>query len=244
MLPKYALICTLLVSTINAADPPRDLARRIAERESASEQERAQYLYKQTLAIEEFDKRNAKAGEYTERREVVFLASGERTERITQKAVDRLVRLKLTPEDFRDIQEIQPLLLTRDRLWLYQTEPRGEETVDGIPCWVLAVKPRQLLDGQRLFEGLLWAAQTDFSIIRSHGKAVPQLLSKKEENLFPLFTTIRHRMDSGHWFPRITFADDTLPFRSGPLRIRMKIEFLQYQRFGVESSVQFGAIKP
>lgn len=248
MLLKYALIpavfCTSLVSPILAADPPRDLAKRIAERETESEAVRAQYMYKQQLLIEEFDKRNVRAGDYSEQREVIFSPAGERTEKVTQKAADRLVRLKLTPEDFRDIQEIQPLLLTKERLWLYQTQPRGEETVDGVPCWVLEVKPRQILDGQRLFEGLLWASQADFSVVRSEGRAVPQILSKKEENLFPRFTTIRHQAEGGYWFPRITFADDTLPFRSGPLRLRMKLEFSQYQRFGAESTIRFEAPKP
>lgn len=239
-----ALFFTFLVSPIIAADPPRDLAKRIAERETQSEAVRAQYLYKQTLLIEEFDKRNTISGNYAEQREVIFLPSGERSERVTKPAVDHLVRLKLTPEDFRDIREIQPLLLTKDRLWLYQTQPRGEEIIDGIPCWVLEVKPRQLLDGQRLFEGLLWATQTDFSVIRSQGRAVPQLLSKKEENLFPLFTTIRHLVEGGYWFPHVTLADDVLPFRSGPLRLRMKVDFSAYQRFGAESFVQFDTNKP
>ena len=239
-----ALFFTLLVSPITAADPPRDLAKRIAERESQSEAVRAQYMYKQNLLIEEFDKRNAKSGDYSEQREVIFLPTGERSERVTKTAADHLVRLKLTPEDFRDIREIQPLLLTKDRLWLYQTQPRGEEVIDGVPCWVLEVKPRQLLDGQRLFEGLLWATQSDFSVVRSQGRAVPQLLSKKEENLFPLFTTFRHLYEGGYWFPHITLADDTLPFRSGPLRLRMKLEFSNYQRFGAESTVQFDTKKP
>jgi hypothetical protein len=248
MLLKYALIpavfCTSLVSPILASDPPRDLAKRIAERETQSEAVRAQYMYRQQLLIEEFDKRNVRAGDYSEQREVIFSPAGERTEKVTQKATDRLVRLKLTPEDFRDIQEIQPLLLTKERLWLYQTQPRGEETVEGVPCWVLEVKPRQILDGQRLFEGLLWASQADFSVVRSEGRAVPQILSKKDENLFPRFTTIRHQQEGGYWFPRITFADDTLPFRSGPLRLRMKLEFSQYQRFGAESTIRFEAPKP
>ena len=239
-----ALFFTFLVSPIIAADPPRDLARRIAERETQSEAVRAQYMYKQKLLIEEFDKRNTKSGDYSEQREVIFLPSGERSERVTKPAVDHLIRLKLTPEDFRDIREIQPLLLTKDRLWLYQTQPRGEEIIDGIPCWVLEVKPRQLLDGQRLFEGLLWATQSDFSVVRSQGRAVPQLLSKKEENLFPLFTTVRHLSDTGHWFPHITLADDVLPFRTGPLRLRMKLEFSNYQRFGADSTVQFDTNKP
>jgi hypothetical protein len=185
-----------------------------------------------------------KSGEFRETREVIFTASGGRQERVAGKPFSSLSRLILTEEDFRDLREIQPLLLTRERLWLYSTSYRGEETVQGIPCWVLEVKPRQILDGQRLFEGLLWIAQEDFSVVQSEGRAVPEILGTKKENLFPRFRTIRHRTPEGYWFPVLTVADDTLPFRNGPLRLRMRIEYLNYKKFGAESVIRFDQPPP
>ena len=41
------------------------------------------------------------------------------------------------------------------------------------------------------------------------------------------------------WFPDKTVADDVLPFRNGPLRLRMRIEYSQYKRFGSETKVTF-----
>jgi hypothetical protein len=67
------------------------------------------------------------------------------------------------------------------------------------------------------------------------GQAVPQILTTKTENLFPRFTTIRKPVDGKHWFPAYTYADDTLPFRSGPQRIRLRIAYSNYRRFGAES---------
>ena len=54
-----------------AAEPPPDLARRVAEREGISEAERSRYTYKQWLTVEEFDRRGNKGGIYQERREIV-----------------------------------------------------------------------------------------------------------------------------------------------------------------------------
>ena len=51
-----------------------------------------------------------------------------------------MLHLVLTPEDFADIREIQPVVLTEDRLWNYETTFRGDETVDGVDCWVLQVR--------------------------------------------------------------------------------------------------------
>ena len=196
------------------------------------------------MLIEEIGSKGGKAGEFRETREVMFSDKGERSEKVTGKAVSTLVRLILTEEDFRDLREIQPLLLTRERLWLYSTVYRGEETVQKTLCWVLEVKPRQILDGQRLFQGLLWIAQSDFSVVQSEGQAVPEILGTKRENLFPRFRTVRRRMPDGYWFPVLTVADDTLPFRGGPLRLRMRVEYANYQKFGSGSVIRFEEKNP
>lgn len=221
-----------------AADPPTDLARRVARREADSEKQRANYTYRQTVTVQEYSERGRPAGEYREIREVIFSPTGERTEQLAGRPTDTLKRLKLTEEDFADVREIQPLLLTADRLFLYETQYKGEETIDGVACWVLQVRPRQILYGQRLFEGLFWVDQRDFSIIRSEGKAVPQVRSTVpgKENLFPYFTTIRQKIGE-FWFPIHTQGDDTLNFSSGPLRVKLTIRYLDYKRFGAESTI-------
>lgn len=237
--------CIVLVSAIAlAGEPPPGLARKAAERETASEAARSQYLYKQNVLIEEIGPKGLKAGEYRESREVIFSPSGERTEKVIGKPYSALGRLILTEEDFRDLREIQPLLLTKERLWLYSTVYRGEETVQKTPCWILEVKPRQILDGQRLFSGLLWIAQSDFSVVQSEGQAVPEILGTKQENLFPRFRTIRHPTPDGYWFPVLTLADDTLPFRNGALRLRMRVEYANYQKFGSDSVIKFDPVPP
>jgi hypothetical protein len=221
-----------------AAEPPLDIAKRVAEHETASEAERANYTYQQTVVFEEFKRNGRKGGEYRETREVIFSPTGERTERTVGRPLNTLELIRLTEEDFSDMRDIQPLLLTKDRLFLYQVRPKGEEKLDGVDCWVLQVQPRQILDGQRLFEGLFWVDKRDHSIVRSQGKAVPQLLSSGagKDNLFPAFTTVREKVGD-FWFPMHTHADDVLPFASGPMRVRLTIRYLHYQKFGAESKV-------
>ena len=215
-----------------AADPPSDLARRAAERDTATEAERAHYTYRQTVVLSDY------TGEYREMRDIIFSPGGERTEVAIGKPANNLRRLILTEEDFRDIREVQPMLLTRDTLWLYDSTFRGEETIEGIDCWQLEIRPRQILQGQRMFDGTLWIDQQDFSIVRSEGKAVPEIVRLKQENLFPRFTTIREKT-GGFWFPSKTLADDTLQFRSGPVRIRMRIEYSNYRRFEADSKIEY-----
>ena len=221
-------------------EPPRDLAKRVAARESETEEVRSHYTYRQSVRVEDFNPKGGKAGEYGEVRDILFSPEGKRIEQEVKKPWNRLTRIIMTPEDFRDIREVHPMLLTKDTLFIYETKYRGEETADGVACWLLQVRPRQILEGQRLFDGTLWVDQRDFSIIRSEGQAVPQILSTKTENLFPRFTTIRMQVDGKYWFPGKTFGDDRLPFKSGPERLRVIIDYANYMRFSAESTIRFG----
>jgi hypothetical protein len=216
---------------------PADLARRVAQTETEAVAARGHYTFRQEVRIEDLDPKGG--GQYKEIRDILFTPAGERTEEFVGSPSNQLKRLRLTEEDFRDIREVQPFLFTTDLLWLYRTKPRGEETVDGVDCWVLEVSPKQVLDGQRLFEGMFWVDKSDYTVVRSSGVAVPQVYRKSAENLFPRFTTFRERVDGKHRFPVHTFADDTLAFSTGALRMRMNIRYSNYKRFGASSTITF-----
>jgi hypothetical protein len=232
-----------LSAPLLAKDPPPDLAKRVAHRESETAEERRQYAYTQSVRLQELDGRGIETGEYREVREVIFSPTGDRTERFAGQPVSRLKNLVMTDEDFADIRNIQPFIMTEDQLWIYQVQYKGEEPVvfngkDGRNCWVLSIRPRRILSGQRLFDGLLWIGEDDFSVVRSEGKAVPEIITSKQENLFPHFTTIRKPVN-GFWFPAVTAADDTLYFRSAPIREKLVIRYNDYRKFGSDTIVTF-----
>ena len=221
---------------MKAQEPPSNLARLVAHRETETQAERNEYTYRQVVTLEELDDHGTARGRYRETRDVIFSPQHDRTEQLIGRAENSLKNLILTDEDFADIRNIQPLVLTDDRLWNYETRFRGEETVDGMDCWVLQVRPRQILQGQRLFDGMVWVDKKEYNIVRMEGQAVPEIRTMKSENLFPRFTTIRKPIDGKHWFPVLTYADDTLHFRNGPQRERLRINYSEYKRFGVEST--------
>jgi hypothetical protein len=226
----------LFAPPARAQEPPASLAKLAARRETETEAERNQYMYRQTVTIDELDGHGAARGTYREVRDIIFSPQHERTEEAIGRVENRLKYLLLSDEDFRDIREIQPLVLTEDRLWNYETKFRGEETMDGVDCWVLQVKPRQILEGQRFFDGMIWVDKKEYNMVRLEGQAVPQIRTTKTENLFPRFTTIRQPVDGRHWFPVYTYADDTLQFRTGGQRIRLRIAYGNYRRFGAVST--------
>jgi hypothetical protein len=222
-----------------AEDPPANLTRLIAARETETAQAQSNYTYRQTVTLDELNQSGFAQGTYREVRDIIFSPAEERSEQMVGKPYATLTHLKLTEEDFRDMREIQPFLLTKDQTFLYETQFRGEEMMDGVDCFVVQIRPRQILDGQRLFDGMLWVSKKDYSVIRSEGQAVPQIHTLKSENLFPHFTTLRQKVEGDYWFPVMTYGDDTLYFRGGAQRVRLTIRYSEYHRFGSDSKITF-----
>jgi hypothetical protein len=98
---------------------------------------------------------------------------------------------------------------------------------------VFDISPKEIEDGERYFEGRLWVDDLDLQIVKTYGKAVPDLVKDGQENLFPRFETYRQQIDD-FWFPTYTRAVDTLNFRSGPVRIRQVIRYEDYKQFGAD----------
>jgi hypothetical protein len=245
--PTYLiqLVCLSLAGTaLWAQEPGPNLIREIAAKESEFKAARDQYTYRQTILFEELDSRGAQVGSYREVRDITFSPQKERTEVLVGRPRMSLKRLQLTEEDFRDVREIKPFVLTTEDLRYYQIRFQGVESMDGVECFVFRLKPRQILEGQRLFDGKIWVSRKDQQIVRAEGQPVPAIYREKTENLFPHFTTIYRPIDGKYWFPVRTLADDTLPFRSGPQRVRLTIRYEDYRRFAAESTIEYQGVKP
>lgn len=216
----------------------------MAAKAAAFKAARDQYTYRQTVLFQELDRRGAEVGRYHEVRDIIFNPQKERTEVFVGRPQTALKNLRLTEEDFRDVREVKPFVLTAEDMVHYHVRYMGREPMDERDCWVYELKPRQLLDGLRLFEGRVWISEQDRQIIRAEGRPMPQIQREKLENLFPYFTTIYRPIDGQYWFPVRTYADDTLPFRSGPQRVRITVQYDDYKRFTAESTFQPLGPKP
>jgi uncharacterized protein (DUF2249 family) len=238
------VIVMLAIPIMPAASeaPPPDLMKRIAHHEDETVEERLNYAYRQSVTLQELNDRGLEVGRYSETRDIVFSPQQERSEKMVSVPFENLKKLRLTEEDFRDLRDIQPFVLREEFLHNYDVKFRGDEQMDGQDCWVVEIRPRQILSSQRFFEGLVWASKKDFAIVRTEGRAVPQVLSLHQENLFPRFTTIRKPVGK-FWFPAMTYGDDTLPFHTGPQQVKLTIRYTNYQKFGSSSVVTFDSAK-
>lgn len=220
--------------------PVDEIIKRFAERETEFYHERGNYTYSQTFTIQTLDDENRPDGEYRMSSDIVFSPTGKRYEKVTYAPPDSLQRISLTQQDFDDISNAQPFVLTTTELPKYNVTYVGRQQVDELSCYVLDVAPKVIEKKQRYFQGRIWVDDKDLQIVITDGKAVPDIVSKNNENVFPRFRTYRENIEQGFWFPTYTRADDYLHFRSGDVHIRMTVKYSNYKRYG--STVKIGTV--
>src|SRR6516164_7868723 len=227
---------------IRHVDPPipaDEIVKKFSDKEKQFRAARGNYTYHQTVRVQNLNGNDRVLGEYYVESDITFDTSGKRTERITKAPPNTLQSISMTPEDMQDIREIQPFVLTSDDIGKYNLKYLGKEMVDEVDCYVFDVAPKTIEKNQRYFQGQIWVDDKDLQIVKTYGKAVPDI-RKGQENLFPRFETYREQVDGLYWFPTYTRAVDTLQFSSGAQRIRQIIKYDNYKKFQADVKLTYG----
>ncbi len=220
---------------------PDEIIHKFAAKEKEFSEARENYMYRQTVKIQELDSSGNPGGKYEIVEDIIFSPEGKRTEKVVFAPVSTLQNLILTPEDEQDLRNVQPFVLTTDEIPDYDIRYLGKQNADEIPCYVFAIKPKKLQPGRRYFEGQIWVDDRDLQIVKTYGKGVG-LLKRGSDNQFPKFETLREQVDGRYWFPTYTYADDTLHFQNGPQRVRMIVTYKDYKKFEGKSTIHFGEV--
>lgn len=212
-----------------------DVIRQFAQHESDFKVARDNYTYSQEVLVEDLAPNR---GEYRLDSDIVFTPQGRRYQKDTYAPVPTLQDFTLSPEDSKDLENIQPFVLTTEDLPKYDVQFSGQEKLDELNTYRFCVGPKRIEKNQRYFQGTAWVDGRDLAVVKTDGKAVPDILKGDNQNIFPRFVTYRENIEGAFWFPTYTHADDTLHFRTGDVRMRMTVRYKNYKRFG--STIQLG----
>ena len=142
----------------------------------------------------------------------------------------------------KDLENIQPFVLNAEDLPKYDVQFSNQEKLDELNTYVFHVAPKRIEKNQRYFQGTIWVDARDLAVVKTDGKAVPDIVKGDNQNLFPRFVTYRENIEGTFWFPTYTRADDTLHFKTGDVRMRMTVRYKNYKRFG--STIKLGRLPP
>jgi hypothetical protein len=214
-----------------------EIIKRFALKEKEFKDARDQYTFRQDVKVMTLDG-DTPDGYYQQVFDVTFDDKGRKTKNVVFAPQPTLQRLMMTEEDFDDIENRLPFVLTSDEIGEYDILYVGQQKQDELNTYVFDVAPKQIVGKKRYFQGRIWVDNKDFQIVETYGKTVPDIRKKKgNENLFPKFTTWREQIDGQYWFPTYTRAEDTLKFSMGDIKIREIIKYTNYKRFGAKSKI-------
>lgn len=216
----------------------QEIIRQFAQHESEFKVARDNYTYSQEVLVEDVA---PNPGEYRQDSDVVFTPEGRRYEHVTYSPPPSLHDFDLSPQDYKDLENIQPFVLTTEDLPKYDIVFAGSEKLDELNTYKFCVGPKRIEKSQRYFQGTIWVDNRDLAVVKTDGKAVPDVLKGDNQNLFPRFATYRENIEGTFWFPTYTHADDVLHFRNSDVRMRMTVRYKNYKRFG--STIQIGKSK-
>ncbi len=221
------------ISTAAPSVPVGQIIQQFAAREEEFRKERDNYTYTQTFVIQTIDADGMPDGEHRMTSEILFTPGGKRYERVTDAPAPTLQRISLSQQDLDDLEHVQPFVLTTQELPKYNVTYVGRQQLDELGTYVFDVAPKTIEKNQRYFQGRIWVEDKDLEIVKTDGKAVPDIKKKGSENVFPRFETFRENIEGHYWFPTYTRSTDTLHFTGGDVRIRMTVRYANYKRFGV-----------
>ena len=217
---------------------PVDLIiQKFSQHESEFKKERDNYTYTQTFVLQTVDIDGNPDGEYRLTTDIMFTPEGKRYAHDTYAPVPSLTRLQMTQQDLNDLENIQPFVLTTEDLSKYNVTYVGRQIIDELHAYVFDVAPKKMEKNERYFQGRVWVEDKELQIVKSYGKAVPDIIKKNNENIFPHFETYRENIAGQFWFPTYTHADDVLHFSSGGVRLRMTVKYANYKRFGATHKI-------
>jgi len=244
------LLFAMLSQTARAQEGPLDksepkgttveeIIKRFSLKEKEFKEARDQYTFRQDVKVMTLDG-DTPDGYYQQVFDVTFDDKGRKIKNVVYSPQPTLTRIGMTQEDFDDIENRLPFVLTSDEIGEYDILYVGQQKQDELNTYVFDVAPKQIVGKKRYFQGRIWVDNHDFQIVETYGKTVPDIRKKKNnENLFPKFTTWREQIDGQYWFPTYTRAEDTLKFAMGDVKIREIIKYTNYKRFGSKSRITY-----
>jgi hypothetical protein len=216
-----------------------EIVKRFAAKEKEFATARDQYTYRQDVKVQTLEG-DTPDGEYRQVFDVSFDDKGHKVRTVVLSPQPTLQRVLMTTEDFEDIENRLPFVLTSDEVGEYDILYVGQQKQDELNTYVFDIAPKQISGKKRYFQGRIWVDDHDFQIVKTYGKTVPDIKKKKgQENLFPKFTTWREQVDDKYWFPTYTRAEDTLRFATGEVKIREIVKYMNYQRFGSKVTITY-----
>lgn len=189
------------------------------------------YLFNRNATISTIGMGGQITGTFKRESLLTFDGGGNRVEKILFEPVSTLTEVQITQADLENLGGLDPFAIEPKYIDRYKFTYLGKEKIDELNLFVFDVAPKVVpkaeKGGLKLFQGRIWVDDQDYLIVKSKGKAIPELKNER----FATIETWRENIDGKYWFPSYSSSDDELVFDNGHV-VKMKIR-VKYSNYAV-----------
>lgn len=217
--------------------PVQQIITEFTAKESVFRKALDNYTWQRSVRVETIDDDGKPDGQYYSVVDVTYDPQERRVEHVLEAPESTLTRVMMTENDFSDIEERLPFVLTTEDAPQYNITYAGKQKIDEIDTWVFDVKPKVIEKKHRYFQGRIWVDQKEHQIVVTNGKNVPDDLRPGHEDLSLPFVTYRQMVDGKYWFPVYTHGDGVLHFTAGhgylsqDVHMRETLKYTNYRQY-------------
>ncbi|MGH9899252.1 MAG: hypothetical protein ACRD4L_10435 [Pyrinomonadaceae bacterium] len=224
------------------------IVRSFTAKETEFRQALNQYSFRREVIVQQVGGAGEVEGEYRRDSQFIFDDKANRIEKVIFSPISTLANVIISKNDLEDLGGIQPFALETSKINQYNFKFIGKQKIDELDLYVFEVAPKVEPDpkksNERFFKGSIWVDDKDLQIVKTRGKGVPEVKGGKNEALYPIFETYREQVDGKYWFPTYTYSDDTLDFSGGPVHVKEKVEYKNYEKFSSKVIIRDVEEKP
>jgi hypothetical protein len=129
-----------------------EIVKRFASKEKEFKTARDQYTFRQDVKVMTLDG-DTPDGNYQQVFDVTFDDKGRKIKNVVFAPQPTLQRIQMTEEDFDDIENRLPFVLTSDEIGEYDILYVGQQKQDELNTYVFDVAPKQIVGKKRYFQG-------------------------------------------------------------------------------------------
>jgi hypothetical protein len=204
-----------------------DIVRKFAANEDRMKKAYEQFSF--TLSVKVQEQTNP-GGEFVVTGDSFVRSDGLRYQRIVKQPVSTLKQTSFTLEDVKIIASLPLFYLTSDEVGNYKFKYQGTEKMDELDTFIFRVQPKLLSRNKKLFDGVIWVEQRDFTIVKSSGKFVREVEAEGVQLPFTMFDTYRENVAGQYWFPTyITSEDMVTPPKSESIALKLVVRSTNFQ---------------
>jgi hypothetical protein len=187
-----------------------EIVRRFTQKEDELKRAHDAFNCQISVRVQEFPADGGPSAEMQMVSEVYRKDDGQRYGRILKEDLGQMRYFEFFREDLQELAGLPLFVLTTDQLARYELTYAGRQPVDELSTYAFQVRPKRLERRERQFEGVVWVDDRDFTIVKTYGKWVSEVVPDATAIPFQMFETYRGIIADKYWFPIYIRSEDTV----------------------------------